>query len=149
MILDALDQADRYASLHPGFAAGIAFLRRADLAEIPSGRHEIDGERVFTLIDHSTGRGKGAAKLEVHRRHIDIQVSLDGRELMGWRALADCRSIEAAYDDSRDVGFFSDAPEIWMPLAKGQFMVFFPQDAHAPLAGEGLLHKVVIKLAIE
>ncbi len=36
-----------------------------------------------------------------------------------------------------------------MPLAKGQFMMFWPADAHAPLAGAGPLHKVVVKLLVE
>ncbi len=33
-------------------------------------------------------------------------------------------------------------------LARGQFAIFFPDDAHAPLAASGSLHKVVIKVEV-
>ena len=69
--------------------------------------------------------------------------------MIGWRPLDACRWPDGPFDESRDVGFFTDRPEVWMPLAKGQFMMFWPADAHAPLAGAGPLHKVVVKLLVE
>ncbi len=57
MILDELSQAARYAKLHPGFALGFEFLSRGDLASLASGRHELDGESVFALINRDPGRG--------------------------------------------------------------------------------------------
>jgi biofilm protein TabA len=63
--------------------------------------------------------------------------------------LADCQSIDTPYSEERDIAFFSDRPAAWLPLAQGQFMVFFPEDAHAPLAADGPLHKVVVKLLVE
>lgn len=149
MILDTIDSAGKYLALHRGFPAALDFLRRVDLAELPPGRYEIDGQRVFALIEQAPGRGTSGARLEVHRRHIDIQVSLDGREQIGWRALADCHAIESPYSEDRDIAFFSDRPAVWLPLSLGQFMVFFADDAHAPLAADGPLHKVVIKLLID
>jgi YhcH/YjgK/YiaL family protein len=149
MIADTIAGSGRYLALHRGFAAAFEFLRRADLADLAPGRYEIDGERVFALIEHPAGRGTAGARLEIHRRHIDIQVSLDGREQIGWRALADCQSIDSPYSEERDIAFFSDRPTAWLPLPQGQFMVFFPDDAHAPLAAEGPLHKVVVKLLVE
>ena len=146
MIVDRIDAAGTYFAAHGGFAAAFAFLARPDLADLPAGRHEIDGERVFALIEHPQGRGTAGARLEVHRRHIDIQVALCGREQIGWRPLADCSLPDGPFDESRDVGFFHDRPAVWLPLAAGQFMIFWPRDAHAPLAGAGPLHKVVVKL---
>jgi beta-galactosidase beta subunit len=29
------------------------------------------------------------------------------------------------------------------------FTIFFPHDAHAPLAGRGLLQKAIVKIAVE
>jgi YhcH/YjgK/YiaL family protein len=148
MILDRLDQAARYTAVHPLLAAGFAFLAKADLAELPPGRHEIDGSRVYALVGHDAGRGEAGARLEVHRQYIDIQVSLDGRERIGWRPLAACRDVAEAYDGERDIAFFADRPTVWFSLERGQFAVFFPADAHAPLAADGSLHKVVIKVEV-
>ncbi|HEX4142094.1 MAG TPA: YhcH/YjgK/YiaL family protein [Pirellulales bacterium] len=146
MILDRLDQAARYTALNPLLAAGFQFLSRADLASLPPGRHEIDGDRVFALVGHDAGRGQSGARLEVHRRYLDIQVSLDGRERIGWRPLAECRQVAEPYSADRDIAFFADEPIVWLPMERGWFAIFFPDDAHAPLAGSGELHKVVIKV---
>jgi biofilm protein TabA len=148
MILDRIEQAERYTAVHPLLAAGLAFLARPDLADLPVGRHEIDGSRVYALVGHDAGRGEAGARLEVHRRYIDIQVSLDGGERIGWRPLAACRELAEAYDAERDIAFFVDQPTAWFAMARGEFAVFFPDDAHAPLAGTGSLHKVVIKVAV-
>ena len=37
---------------------------------------------------------------------------------------------------------------IWLPVASGMFVVFFPEDAHLPLISPGLIHKVVVKVAV-
>jgi YhcH/YjgK/YiaL family protein len=149
MIAGTIAGSDRYCGLHRGFAAAFEFLRRGDLPDLPSGRYEIDGERIFALVERATGRGTAGARLEVHRRHIDIQVSLDGREQIGWRALADCQAIDSPFSEERDIGFYTDRPAAWLPLPQGQFMIFFADDAHAPLAADGPLHKVVIKVLAE
>ena len=149
MILDTLERGERYRCLLPGLAAGFEFLLRPDLAQLPPGRHEIDGTRVYASIAAETGRDTSGARLEVHRRYVDIQVSLDGRERIGWRPLADCREPAIPYDAERDIAFFDDRPGVWLPLERRQFMIFFPDDAHAPLAGVGPLLKVVVKIALE
>ena len=148
MILDRLEQAARYTAVHPLLSAGFDFLAKSDLADLPPGRHEINGSRVYALMGHDAGRGQAGARLEVHRRYIDIQVSLDGREQIGWRPLSECRELAEPYDAGRDIAFFADPPAAWFPLECGQFAVFFPDDAHAPLAATGSLHKVVIKVEV-
>jgi YhcH/YjgK/YiaL family protein len=51
------------------------------------------------------------------------------------------------YDPGRDIEFFTDRPDVWIPVKPGQFVVFFPEDAHAPLVGAGEIHKIVVKVA--
>ncbi|HEY2895332.1 MAG TPA: YhcH/YjgK/YiaL family protein, partial [Pirellulales bacterium] len=88
MILDELASAARYEKLHAGFHAGFEFLMQANLASLESGRHEIDGDRVFALINRDPGRGRAGARLEAHRKYIDIQFLVSGQEEIGWRPLA-------------------------------------------------------------
>jgi YhcH/YjgK/YiaL family protein len=148
MILDTLANATRYVHLHPLFAVALDQLRRADLSALAAGKHNLDGDRLFLLIDKKDGRGREAAALEAHRRYIDIQFSISGDEEIGWKTLAECSASEP-YSSERDIEFFSDAPETWMALSPGKFAIFFPEDAHAPLAGVGPLHKAVLKIAVE
>lgn len=148
MILDDLERGERYVALHDGFRAGFEFLRRADLADLPGGRHEIDGDRVFALVNRDPGRGRKGARLEAHRKYIDIQFLVSGREEIGWRPTAQCQQLTDPYVAERDIMFFADPPQTWIELPVGKYMIFFPEDAHAPLAASGDNLKVVIKVAV-
>lgn len=149
MIVDYLQNANRYSSLHAGFASGFAFLRRADLAELPDGRHEIDGERLFAMASRDQGRGREKSLLEAHRRYIDIQFVISGQDCIGWMPTADCERVASPYDLEKDVEFFFDRPATWLSVPSGAFAIFYPEDAHAPLATSGPIHKAVIKVAVD
>jgi biofilm protein TabA len=148
MIFDDLQSANRYCAVHPGFAAGFALLRREDLREFPVGRHEVDGERLALIIGQDSGRTREGGILEAHERFIDIQFVVSGNEEMGWRRRSECQTLSQPYDRDRDIMFFADRPQSWFAVPPGKFAVFFPDDAHAPLAGTGLLYKAVVKVAI-
>ncbi len=149
MIVDRLANAEEYYDMHPAFERAFAFLRRGDLAELPDGRHDIDGDRLFCLMSHSPARRRAEAPLEAHRRYIDIQYVIRGTDEMGWKPTATCSISAVSYDPEKDIEFFKDAPERCTPVRAGSFAIFFPRDAHAPLAGAGQIHKAVLKIAVE
>jgi YhcH/YjgK/YiaL family protein len=153
VILDTLGESGRYAPLHPAFARAFAFLASAGWATSSPGggsvRHVIDGDRMYVSIDEKQGRGRGGARLEAHRRYIDIQLTIAGAEEIGWRPLAGCRRPAGPFDDAKDVVFFEDRPDSWLSVPAGTFAIFFPGDAHAPLAGEGAMQKAIVKIAVE
>lgn len=147
MILDKLSECARYAALHPDFARAFEFLTQTNLAGLAAGRHEIDGDRMFVLIDHKTGRGREGARLEAHRKYIDLQYTFEGMEEVGWSPLEACRPPSGGFDEPNDIGFFNDdRPSTWLSVPPGLFAIFFPEDAHAPLAGRGLLKKAIVKI---
>jgi len=149
MILASLADFDRYAPLHDGFARALAFLRGGECATLPLGKHAIDGEQLFVLIGEDVGRGQAGAPLEAHRRYIDIQYVERGVDTMGWRPLAECERPRAEFDAAKDIVFFDDAPTTWFDVPQGSLVVFYPSDAHAPLAGVGMPRKAVVKVAVE
>lgn len=163
MILDRLSGWRRYASLHAGFTAAFQALAEPRTADLPAGRHVIDGDRLYLVIGREQGRGRDGAKLESHRRYIDIQLTLAGQEEIGWLPLADCvarvgrassfasadGNLDVPYDASRDITFYSARPETWLAMPPGTCAIFYPDDAHAPLAGRGALVKAVAKVAVE
>ena len=148
MILDELQNAARYEAVHRGFRQGFEFLRAADLDQLASGRHELDGERLFALVNRDDGRGRAGARFEAHRKYIDIQYLVSGTEEIGWCPTGECRQVVEPYDEARDIMFFADRPQLWIELGVGKFMIFFPEDAHAPLAASGPNVKAVIKVAV-
>jgi len=148
MILANLTEADRYLTLHPLFARAFDFLRNTDLATLAHGKHGIQDEQLFAIVEACAGRTRADAKLECHRRYIDIQLVLEGVDEMGWKPVADCVDPATDYDAGRDIRFFNDAPASWIVTPPGAFCLFFPDDAHAPLVGTGSIRKVVVKIAV-
>lgn len=158
MVLDTLAHWPRYASLHPAFTHAFQFLTGPTLTRLApaqagleehSQRHVVDGDRLYVSIDCVQGRGRERSRLEAHRRYIDIQLTIKGLEEIGWKPLADCARPDGQFNEAKDVGFFSDRPESWLSLPAGHFAIFFPNDAHAPLAGGSMLIKAIMKIALE
>jgi YhcH/YjgK/YiaL family protein len=148
MIVDSLQNADRYAGLHPGLAEAFAFLRRGDLAALPVGRHEIHGQALYAIVARDTGRGREKSLLEFHRQYIDVQFVVEHQDLIGWLPTSLCERIATAWDEEKDIGFFYDRPETWVDVPAGYFAILFPEDAHAPMATTGPVHKVVVKVPV-
>lgn len=148
MIFDVLANADRYSAMHPLFPRAFAFLRDTDLLALTPGRYPIEGDSLFAIVEEADGRSRADAKLECHRKYIDIQFVLRGMDEMGWSPLCNCREPVAGYSDKRDIEFFHDAPASWVTVPAGAFCVFFPEDAHAPLVGAAPIRKVVLKIAV-
>ena len=149
MVLDRLANWRRYAGLHPGFADAFRWLAQLRPAEAAVGRHAIDGDRLYALIGRDPGRGHDGARLEAHRRYIDIQLTLAGQEEIGWSPLADCVEPESPYSSEGDIAFYAACPNTWLAVPPGTFAILYPDDAHAPLAGTGELFKAVAKVAVE
>ncbi len=148
MILAPRTQLARYAALHPLFQQVIDFLSQTDVSALAAGVHPIVGEDLFVIVEKTQGRARSAAKLECHRRYIDIQLVLAGSDEMGWRAVADCCQPIDTFDTARDIQFFNDLPNAWITTLPDTFCLFFPDDAHAPLVSEGEIHKLIFKIAV-
>ena len=146
MIVVPVDHLQNYGYLHPGFEKAGQFLARADLPTLTVGRHEIDGDSVFAIVSECEGKGRHCARLEAHRTYIDVQYCLSGKDVIGFRPLAQCEQISEDYDALKDVLFFGDQALKWISIEGSTCAVFFPDDAHAPLGGEGVCKKIVVKV---
>ena len=151
MILDRLENAELYYPLNPGFAAACEYLRKTDFSQLAHGRHEVDGDRLFVMINRVTGRGRERAKLESHRRYIDIQFTIAGPDEIGWRPVSECQQILVPYDSQTDMVLFGDKSDVWVAVPPESFAIFFPGDAHAPLGAPKNIElvKAVMKVAVD
>ena len=149
MILDLLAHAAPYERLHAGFSSAFAFLRRSDLATLAAGRHAIDGDRSYAIVQDYDTLPLAEGRLEVHRRFIDIQYVISGEELIGYAPLAG-QPEAVPYVPDKDLAFLL-GPADPIPLRAGQFAIFFPHDAHMPGRTGGApvkVRKVVVKVAV-
>lgn len=146
MVIDSLKNCAKYVSLNPHFAKAFYFIATHDLATIEPGKYEIDGDNVFATIVEGDLKKKEDAKLEVHNNYIDIQICIRGSETFGWTKRETCVKPVGDYNAEKDILFFTDASTTFFSLIKDEFTIFFPEDAHAPMVGEGKIRKCIIKV---
>ncbi len=149
MIIDSLHNAHRYLSVHPLFEKAFEYINSTDLLHAADGKADIS-EGLKAIFSHAQGKTAEAslAKFECHNKNIDIQLCISGKETIGWKPRTKCGQPNGDYNAEKDVQFFNDAPDMFFELTDGQFAIFFPEDVHAPMIGEGMIKKLVIKVKI-
>jgi len=147
MIFSTIANADRYAALHPLFPRAFEYIRNTDLKSLDPGCYPVIGDDLLAIVEHLPGRTRAEAKLECHRRYIDIQLVLEGVDEMGWKPLADCHDPAGDFSAEKDIRFYNDTPDTWIATPPGAFCIFFPEDAHAPLVSNGFIRKVIFKIS--
>lgn len=149
MIIDTLTNASKYSSLHPLFATAFDYIKQNDIANLPDGVSEIS-EGLKLIVNTANGKTAEAslAKFECHDKNIDIQVCVKGLETIAWKPREKCLTQNGTYNPEKDVSFFSDVPDMSFQLTDGQFAIFYPEDVHAPMIGEGEIKKLVFKVKI-
>lgn len=145
MVIDRLENIEKYASLNPLFAQAIDFLKSHDLNALEIGKTELSKD-LLVNVAQTKPKAKEDAKLETHRDFIDIQIPLSGTEVMGYTAAADCVPADAPYNEEKDITFFEGLAESYMAVKPGMFAIFFPQDGHAPGITPDGVKKVIVKV---
>ncbi len=146
MVIDTLENLDKYASLNPLFAQAIEFLKSNDLQAMEIGKTELQGKDLVVNIQQTAPKSKEQARLETHNLFIDIQIPLSGTEVMGYTPTNACLPADAVYNAEKDITFFEGAAESYIALHPGMFAIFFPQDGHAPGITPDGVKKVVVKI---
>ena len=149
MIKDKLENYLTYKDISERLLQGFQWLKSQDLKNIEPNKYSIDGERLFANVqEYET---KDDAKYETHRKYIDIQYMISGKEKVGVREKSACKTC-IEYDNETDLEFMDCVSnEEYVELSEGDFLVFFPQDAHKPSISvdeKQKVKKVIVKVAI-
>lgn len=148
MIYSTLAESARIENLHPQFKKLFDYLKENDLLNGELGRFELDGNNLFINNVDSPLYKAEERSLEAHKEYLDIQIPLDAPETFGIKATADCKTIKSAYNEEKDILFFEDKPANFVTVYPGEFIILYPEDAHAPLIGEGKVRKLVVKIRL-
>ena len=153
MIYGCLENlSDAANTLPENILKGLHFLEKTDLMALPTGRTDIDGDRLFAMVQDYDPKPAEDVKPEAHKRYIDIQYVVKGEELIGIAPL--CKGAEMVEDllEDKDVCFFDKpAQESMLFLSQGSYAVFYPWDIHRPgcrSAKPSHVRKVVVKIEI-
>ena len=147
MILDTLDRIDLYANMHPRLREAFDQLKRKDLATLPLGRNTV---KPYLHVDVVKGEmfPRENSKVEVHNHYIDIHVPLTGWEMIGWLDKGRCTKLIRTIPE-KDAELYEFMCESWNELRPGYFALYFTGEGHAPMVGQGAIHKVVVKVALK
>jgi YhcH/YjgK/YiaL family protein len=152
MIIDQLSNAASYVEINKRLAAAFDYLRRTDLSKVEPGTYEIDGRKVYVMVQQYDTKTREKGRWEAHRKYIDVQYIASGEEVIGW-APAPLMAVMRAYDADKDIAFGTVQQGKWtaVHLGAGMLAVLWPEDAHAPKLAAGApsaVMKIVVKVAV-
>ncbi len=152
MILDRMENSARYEHLGNRFARAFELLRSGDLAARESGNYEVEGKKLYYMVQNYTTRPVAERRFESHRVYADIQAVFSGREAMGLTQ-ATGLDVQTPYEEAKDIMFFgTPADYTELKLGPGDFVVLFPGEAHMPQCqwnGPAQVTKIVFKVLLD
>ena len=151
MIYDTLSNVNTYAALSPRLHKALEYLASTDFSQVADGRYELEGDALFVNVMSVTTNPRPAAgsqRLEAHDKYLDVQYLAAGEEVIG---VAPRAALGACEPDEGDICFLTGRCT-YLPMGRGQFLVVWPQDAHAPCVAVDApapVRRVVAKVRIE
>lgn len=123
MIIDYIKNCIRYDSFSERIVLALTFIADTDLQRLEVGKHHIDGDDIFYIVDEYETKLAEEAMLEAHQKHIDIQTVISGSEYVGHELLLD-QHVTREYDEAHDYALYQGEPKFFK-LIPGTFALFF------------------------
>ncbi len=149
MIIDRIDNSHLYHAVNAKFKRAFDYIHQIDVDTIPAGKHEIDGENMYALIQQYNTKLKEQGVWEAHRCYIDLQYIVQGAEGIGYANINHLQQGE--YDPSQDFLPLHGDGDLFT-LHSRSFVLLLPEDAHMPGMAIGTpapVKKVVIKISVD
>ncbi|WP_165972284.1 YhcH/YjgK/YiaL family protein [Paenibacillus piri] len=151
MIVSDLTNWEREKQVYPkAINRGLEFIQSTDFGSLKPGRYDIEGDRMFALLQEPTTLAWEKQRPESHQTYTDIQFLLEGDEVIRVAPLTADAVISEEDFAARDIAFYSTvAEEQAIRLRPGSFTVFYPGDIHRPCCSAGQeqkIRKVVLKI---
>lgn len=150
MICENINRRNNYSSVNKNFEKAFEFLESNDLTKLSVGKHEIQGEEIFALVQEYITKNQEEKKFESHEKYIDIQLIVEGQEIMGYTPV---QGLEIKEDlrPAKDMIFYKETLNgSNVKFTSGDYAIFFPEDAHKPCCALNecsKVRKIVVKVA--
>ena len=148
MVIDRIAVHKKYHKLDSGIRKALEYLYTTDFQNMETGRHDIDGESIFALVNDYKTKPVSDGLFEAHRKYIDVQFVASGSELIGYAPLSS-QTVTTPYSEEHDYALFKGDAS-YVRLNQGMFAIFFPEDLHMPGVDEvsSDVRKVVVKVKV-
>ena len=145
MIYDSLKNIEAYKGISKNLDTAISFLAGNDLHSLPEGRTEIDGDEVFINVMNATTKELTEEGFELHREYMDIQIDLEGTEVIG----IGLGGVEPLGEYRVDFQAVKADMSTTCVMGPGRFIICMIGEAHAPggcLDAPAPVKKCVVKV---
>jgi len=133
MIYDKIENAHLYARLSPGLTRAFEVLLDESLTHKDDGGYEIDGDRLYGLVQRYTTRLAEKCNLEAHKKYIDVQLIVSGEEIIR-HAHSDDLEVRRAHDEATDKVLYEPREKMSsIRLGARMFAIFFPTTLRCPV----------------
>lgn len=147
MIFDKLNNAHLYFPLGERLTKALQYLKETDFTNLEAGKYEIDGENIFAVVSEYNTKPLSAGKWEAHKKYIDIQYIVSGKEKLGFTESEKVIVMEEYNEDSDYTIYKGDGN--FLIADEKYFAIFFPTDIHMPGMAINIpkqVKKVVLKV---
>ena len=131
MVVGTLSACERYYVFGENFKKAFEFLKNNDITKMELGRHDIDGDNVFILVQAYNSKSIDNCGLEAHKKYADVHYVAEGFEYLGYGPLERAGEPTAEYDPGNDAVFYEKECQ-YVLLEKGDIAIVFPEDVHMP-----------------
>jgi len=145
MIVASIKNKDYVRKTFTQLRSVFDFIDKKLTKDIKEGIYNLDFG-IYAVVAKSNPKPKKEQLLETHKKYIDLQYIISGKDKIGWKFRDKSFVVNTKYNKKKDITFFSTKPDIFITLKKGDFVIFFPEDAHAPLCGKTPVKKCVFKI---
>jgi YhcH/YjgK/YiaL family protein len=153
MIFGHVQHAQSAFGWLPGpLQTALSHLRTTDFKAMPAGSYELQGKDITVQVFDLTTKTKAETRPEIHRKYIDVQFLVSGRERIGVAADSGNNVVAENLLADRDLLFYQAMEnETTLEMFPGNFAVFLPSDVHRPgcqAEGPQAIRKVVVKVSV-
>lgn len=150
MIYDHVKNTGLYKGLSPAMDIALDFIGTAH-RNLPSGVALL-AHGVKAIVSEYGTKLQNENGYEAHRRYIDIQLPLEGTEIVKCCPL-NSLSPDSEYNEEQDyILFKNNQYGVDLQIGKGFFLVLFPDDAHMPQLCSGQpenIKKLTLKVPVK
>lgn len=149
MIVTEINNLSTYVGVNPYFERLINFLKTVDLGNLPEGKIDIEGDKLFGNCFSYVADGQPGDFFETHRKYLDIHLVLENTEDMAVSSVKSA-TVSQPYNKEKDIELYEGKVEQLIHLKSGECLITFPEDLHQPKVrvNDLPLKKVVFKVAI-
>lgn len=151
MICENIKNTKDYSKINSNLGKAFEFLKETDLTKLEVGNYQIDGKNIFAFVQEYTTEPEEDRRWEAHKKYIDIQYIIEGKEVMGYVPVESLEIVEDNFAE-KDVAFFKNVEHSSkLEVTSGEYAIFFPEDGHKPgcaLEKPSKVKKIVVKIAV-